>query len=60
MQNKGIPYITPVIRRGNKIKRLLIGRKARCAEYIMKNPQKKEVQDYHILQQISYAALNKF
>jgi putative transposase len=43
LQNKGIPHITPVVRRGNEIKRLLIGRSARSAEYIMKNPQKKEV-----------------
>ncbi|WP_406661893.1 ISH3 family transposase [Methanolobus sp. ZRKC3] len=43
LQNKGIPHITPVVRKGKEIKRLLIGRKARHAGYIMKNPQKKEV-----------------
>lgn len=43
LQNKGIPHITPVVRRGYKIKRLLIGRSAIYAEYIMKNPQKKVV-----------------
>jgi putative transposase len=43
LQNKGIAHITPVVRRGYKIKRLLIGRNARYTEYIMKNPQKKVV-----------------
>lgn len=44
LQNKWIPHIIPVVRKGKEIKQLLIGRKARSAEYIMKNPQKKEVQ----------------
>jgi putative transposase len=43
LQNKGIAHITPVVRRGYKIKRLLIGRNTRYTEYIMKNPQKKVV-----------------
>ena len=43
MQNKEIPHITPVVRRGKEIKQLLIGRKARDAEYVMKNPKKKEI-----------------
>lgn len=43
LQNKEIPHITPVVKRGNKIKLLLIGRSARSTEYVMKNPQKKEV-----------------
>ncbi|WP_292468366.1 ISH3 family transposase [Methanolobus sp.] len=43
LQNKEIPHITPVVKRGNKIKLLLIGRNARYTEYVMKNPQKKEV-----------------
>ncbi|WP_292467663.1 ISH3 family transposase [Methanolobus sp.] len=43
LQNKGIAHITPVVRRGYKIKRLLIGRNARYTEDIMKNPQKKVV-----------------
>ena len=44
LQNKWIPHIIPLVRKGKEIKQLLIGRKARSAEYIMKNPQKKEVQ----------------
>lgn len=43
LQNKDIPHITPGVRRGKTIKQLLKGRKARSAEYIMKNAQKKEV-----------------
>lgn len=43
LQNKDIPHITPVVKKGNVIKRLLIGRKARDSQYVMKNPQKKEV-----------------
>ncbi|WP_321428945.1 ISH3 family transposase [uncultured Methanolobus sp.] len=43
LQNKDIPHITPVVKKGNEIKRLLIGRKARDSQYVMKNPQKKEV-----------------
>ncbi len=43
LQNKDIPHITPVVRRGKTIKQLLKGRKARSAEYVMKNAQKKEV-----------------
>ncbi|WP_342306497.1 ISH3 family transposase [Methanolobus sp. ZRKC5] len=43
LQNEDIPHITPVVKRGKKIKQLLIGRKARYAEYVMKNPQKKEI-----------------
>lgn len=44
LQNKNIPHITPAVRKGNEIKRLLIGRKARDSQYVMRNPQKKEVQ----------------
>ena len=43
LQNNNIPHITPVVRRGKAIKQLLNGRKARYAEYVMKNAQKKEV-----------------
>lgn len=43
LQNRNIPHIIPVVKKGNKVKQLLDGRKARSAEYVMKNPQKKEV-----------------
>ncbi|MDP2216701.1 MAG: ISH3 family transposase [Methanolobus sp.] len=43
LQNSEIPHITPVVRKGKQIKQLLDGRKARSAEYVMKNAQKKEV-----------------
>ncbi|WP_342304190.1 ISH3 family transposase [Methanolobus sp. ZRKC5] len=43
LQNNEIPHITPVVRKGKEIKQLLIGRKARYAEYVMKNAQKKKV-----------------
>ncbi|WP_319506573.1 ISH3 family transposase [uncultured Methanolobus sp.] len=43
LQNKDIPHITPVVRRGKAIKQLLNGREARSAEYAIKNAQKKEV-----------------
>ena len=43
LQNRDIPHITPIVRRGKVIKQLLDGRKARSAEYVMKNAQKKEV-----------------
>lgn len=43
LQNKKIPHITPVVRRGKKIKKMLIGRKARNAQYTMKNSEKKKI-----------------
>ncbi len=43
LQNRDIPHIIPIVKRGNKVKQLLKGRKARSTEYVMKNPQKKEV-----------------
>ncbi|MCM1986843.1 hypothetical protein KDK67_07530 [Methanococcoides seepicolus] len=42
-QNKKIPHITPVVRRGKKIKKMLIGRKARNAQYTMENSEKKKI-----------------
>jgi putative transposase len=44
LQDKENPHITPVVRRGNNIKQMFIGRKARSAEYVMKNAQRQEVQ----------------
>ena len=43
LQNRDIPHITPIVRRGKVIKQLLEGRRARSTEYVMKNAQKKEV-----------------
>ncbi|WP_135606890.1 ISH3 family transposase [Methanococcoides sp. NM1] len=43
LQDKEIPHITPVVRRGKKIKQMLIGRKARNVQYTMKNSEKKEI-----------------
>jgi len=41
LQKKNIPHIVPVVKRGNEIKRILDGRKARDARYVMKNPKDK-------------------
>jgi len=43
LQDGEIPHITPVVRRGKKIKQMLIGRKARNAQYAMKSSVKKEI-----------------
>jgi putative transposase len=43
LQRKEIPHITPVVRKGKVIQQLVIGRKARSAEYVMKNSHKKEI-----------------
>jgi len=42
LQNNEVPPITPVVRKGKEIKQLLDGRKARSAEYVMRNAQKKK------------------
>ncbi len=41
LQDQKIPHITPVVRRGDKMKKLLIGRNARSAEYVLKNSKKR-------------------
>jgi putative transposase len=43
LQKKEIPHITPVVRKGKVIQQMLIGRKARSDEYVMKNSHKKEI-----------------
>jgi len=43
LQKKDIPHITPVVRKGKVIQQMLIGRKARSAEYVMKISHKKEI-----------------
>jgi putative transposase len=41
LQNNKIPHIVPVIKRGEQIKQLLNGNKARREQYVMKNSKKK-------------------
>ncbi|MCS3924917.1 ISH3 family transposase [Methanosalsum natronophilum] len=43
LQNSKVSHIIPVVRKGKEIKQLLVGRKARSAEYVMKNAQKQKV-----------------
>ncbi len=43
LQDQKIPHITPVVRRGDKMKKLLIGKKARSAEYVLTNSKKKKI-----------------
>ena len=41
LQNNKIPHIVPVIKRGEQMKQLLNGNKARSEQYVMKNSKKK-------------------
>jgi putative transposase len=41
LQNNKIPHIVPVIKRGEQMKQLLNGNKARSEPYVMKNSKKK-------------------
>jgi hypothetical protein len=41
LQNNKIPHIIPVIKRGEQMKQLLYGKKARSTQYVMKNSKKK-------------------
>jgi putative transposase len=41
LQNNKIPHIIPVIKRGEQMKHLLNGKKARSEQYVMKNSKKK-------------------
>ncbi len=40
LQNNGVPHIVPVVKRGEKMKQLLNGNKARTAQYVMKSSRK--------------------
>lgn len=41
LQNNNVPHIVPVIKRGEQMKQILIGNKARREQYVMKNSKKK-------------------
>ena len=41
LQNNKIPHIVPVIKRGEQMKQILKGNKARSEQYVMKNSKKK-------------------
>ena len=41
LQNNNVPHIVPVIKRGEQIKQILKGNKARCEQYVMQDSKKK-------------------
>lgn len=41
LQNNNVPHIVPVIKRGEQMKQILKGNKARREQYVMKNSKKK-------------------
>ena len=41
LQNNNVPHIVPVIKRGEQIKQILNGNKARSEQYVTKNSKKK-------------------
>ena len=45
LQNNNVPHIIPVIKRGEQLKQILKGNKARREQYIMKNSTKKILLD---------------
>ncbi|HWR24810.1 MAG TPA: ISH3 family transposase [Methanosarcina sp.] len=45
LQNNNVPHIVPVIKRGEHMKQILIGNKARREQYVMKNSKKKILLD---------------
>jgi putative transposase len=45
LQNNNVPHIFPVIKRGEQMKQILKGNKARRKQYVMKNSKKKIVLD---------------
>jgi putative transposase len=44
-QSNGVPHIVPVVRKGEKMKQILNGNKARSTQYVMKNSKKKILLD---------------
>ena len=48
LQKHNIPHIVPVVKKGNKIKKMLIGNKSRRDTYTMKNSKKKVELDIFI------------
>ena len=45
LQNNGVPHIVPVVKKGEQMKQILIGNKARSTQYVMKNSRKKILLD---------------
>ena len=45
LQNNNVPHIVPVIKRGEQMKQILKGNKARSTQYVMKNPKKNILLD---------------
>lgn len=45
LQSNGVPHIVPVVKKGEKMKQLLNGSKARSTQYVMKNSKKKILLD---------------
>jgi putative transposase len=45
LQNSNVPHIVPVIKRGEQMKKILIGNKTRKKQYVMKNSKKKILLD---------------
>ena len=48
LKNLNIPHITPVVKKGDKIKKILTGNKNRFDTYLMKNSEKKILLDIAI------------
>lgn len=45
LQNNGVPHIVPVVKKGERMKLILNGNKARNTQYVMKNSKKKILLD---------------
>lgn len=45
LQSNGVPHIVPVVKKGEKMKQILRGNKARSTQYVMKNSKKKILLD---------------
>ncbi|AKB70029.1 ISH3 family transposase [Methanosarcina mazei] len=45
LQSNGVPHIIPVVKKGEKMKQLQKGNKARSTQYVMKNSKKKILLD---------------
>jgi putative transposase len=45
LQNNGVAHIVPVVKKGEQMKQILKGNKARSAQYVMKNSKKKILLD---------------
>jgi putative transposase len=45
LQNNDVPHIVPVVKKGEQMKQILSGNKARSTQYVMKNSRKKILLD---------------